>query len=139
IGDHAFAWIPLGVHLLEIGTLLAMAYVVFRPLATPASLPGPAARHAAAALVRAHGSDTLSFFKLRSDHQYFFSSDRSAFVGYRVENGVLLLSGDPVGPAVALRPLLADLKAFAHARGLKLGAVGGSERALALWEGVRVR
>ncbi len=139
IGHHAFAWIPLGVHLLEIGTLLAMAYVVFRPLAAPASLPGPAARRAAAELVRAHGSDTLSFFKLRSDKHYFFSSDRSAFVGYRVENGVLLLSGDPVGPAGALPPLLADLKAFAHARGLKLAAVGSSERLLPLWDELGLR
>jgi lysyl-tRNA synthetase class 2 len=124
IAHHAFAWVPLGVHFVEIGTLLAMAYVVFRPLAAPASLPGPAARRAAAALVRAHGSDTLSFFKLRADKHYFFSPDRSAFVGYRVENGVLLLSGDPVGPDAALDGLLADLKAFARARGLKLAAVG---------------
>lgn len=59
-----FAWLPLSVHMLEIGMLLAMAYVVFRPLAGPASLPGAAARRAAADLVRAHGTDTLSFFKL---------------------------------------------------------------------------
>ena len=40
--DHVhFAWIPLGVHLIEISTLLAIAYVIFRPLATPRSLPGP--------------------------------------------------------------------------------------------------
>ena len=139
IGHHAFAWVPLGVHLLEIGTLLAMAYVVFRPLATPASFPGPAARSAAAELVRAHGSDTLSFFKLRSDKHYFFSADRSAFVGYRVENGVLLLSGDPVGPDAALGELLADLKEFAETRGLKLAAIGASERLVPLWEGLGMR
>jgi len=134
IGHHAFAWVPLGVHLVEIGTLLAMAYVVFRPLAAPAAPPAPAARRAAAELVRAHGSDTLSFFKLRADKQYFFSADRTAFVGYRVENGVVLLSGDPVGPEEALPDLLADLKQFAHTRGLKLGAVGASERLVPLWE-----
>jgi lysyl-tRNA synthetase, class II len=139
IGHHAFAWVPLGVHLAEIGTLLAIAYVIFRPLAAPASLPGPGARRAAAELVRAHGSDTLSFFKLRADKHYFFSSDRSAFVGYRVENGVLLLSGDPVGPDAALAGMLADLKAFAQARGLKLGAVGASERLVPLWEGLGLR
>ena len=139
IGHHAFAWVPLGVHLVEIGTLLAMAYVVFRPLAGPASLPGPAARRAAVQLVRAHGSDTLSFFKLRADKHYFFSSDRSAFVGYQVQNGVLLLSGDPVGPDAALAELLADLKAFAQTRGLKLAAVGASERLLPLWERLGLR
>ena len=73
--------------------------MIFRPLAAPRSLPDPAARGLAARLVRAHGTDTLSFFKLRADKQYFFSSDGAAFVGYRIENGVLLLSGDPVGPA----------------------------------------
>ena len=134
IDHHAFAWIPLGVHLVEIGTLLAMAYVVFRPLAAPADPPAPAARLAAAELVRAHGSDTLSFFKLRADKQYFFSADRTAFVGYRVENGVVLLSGDPIGPDDALPALLADLRRFAEARGLKLGAVGASQRLVPLWE-----
>jgi lysyl-tRNA synthetase class 2 len=139
IAHHAFAWVPLGVHLVEIGTLLAIAYVVFRPLAAPASLPGPAARRAAAELVRAHGSDTLSFFKLRADKHYFFSSDRSAFVGYRVENGVMLLSGDPVGADAAVPELLADLRDFAAARGLKLGAIGASERLVPLWEELGLR
>jgi lysyl-tRNA synthetase class 2 len=139
IHHHAFAWVPLGVHLTQIGTLLAMAYVVFRPLAAPASLPGPAARRQAAELVRAHGADTLSFFKLRSDKHYFFSADRSAFVGYRVENGVLLLSGDPVGPVPALSGLLGDLQEFAASRGLKLGAVGASERLRPLYEELGLR
>jgi lysyl-tRNA synthetase class 2 len=139
IGHHAFAWVPLGVHLIEIGTLLAMAYVVFRPLAAPASLPGTGARRAAAELVRAHGSDTLSFFKLRADKHYFFSADRSAFVGYQVQNGVLVLSGDPVGPDAALPGLLADVKGFAQTRGLKLAAVGASEHLVPLWERLGLR
>jgi lysyl-tRNA synthetase, class II len=116
------------VHGIEVGTLLAMAYAAFRPLAGPRALPGSAARSAAATLVRAHGADTLAFFKLRADKHYFFSADRTAFVGYRVENGVLLLSGDPVGPDAALEDLLVEVKAFAEIRGLKLGVVGASER-----------
>jgi lysyl-tRNA synthetase, class II len=131
---HSFVWLPMSVHLVELGTLLAMAYVVFRPLAVPAALPGPTTRSAAAELVRAHGSDTLSFFKLRTDKHYFFNADRSAFVGYRVENGVLLLSGDPVGPDPALAGLLSQLSAFAETRGLKLGVVGASERLCPLYE-----
>jgi lysyl-tRNA synthetase class 2 len=131
---HHFLWLPLGIHMLELATLLAMAYVVFRPLAAPAALPGPDLRRHAAELVRAHGSDTLSFFKLREDKHYFFSADRRAFVGYRIENGVLLLSGDPVGPEACFRQLLAELRAFAQARGLKLGAVGASERIRPLYD-----
>jgi lysyl-tRNA synthetase class 2 len=131
---HYFAWIPLGVHLVEAGTLLAMAYVVFRPLARPRALPSPAARQAAESLVRAYGSDTLSFFKLRADKQYLFSGDRTAFVGYRIEAGVLLLSGDPVGPDAAVPELLKDIREFATAHGLKLAGVGASERLRPLLE-----
>ena len=85
--------------MVELGTLLAIAYVDL-PAARRAARrsPGPRRGAAAAELVRAHGSDTLAFFKLRADEHYFFSEDRRAFVGYRIENGVLLLSGDPVGP-----------------------------------------
>jgi lysyl-tRNA synthetase class 2 len=136
---HHFAWIPLGVHLVVIGTLLAIAYVIFRPLAAPRRLPSPAARQAAAALVRSHGSDTLAFFKLRGDQHYFFSHDGRAFVGYRIENGVLLVSGDPVGPEDAFPDLFRQLRAFAAARGLKLGAVGASERVGPLYQGLGLR
>jgi len=131
---HRFVWLALSVHLVELGTLLAIAYVVFRPLAAPRALPGPTSRRAAADLVRAHGTDTLSFFKLREDKHYFFGRDGRAFVGYRIENGVLLLSGDPVGPEAAFAPLLAELHAFAVARGLKLGAVGASSAMCPLYE-----
>jgi lysyl-tRNA synthetase class 2 len=134
-----FAYIPESVHLLEIATLLAMAYVVFRPLAAPRALPTPLAREAAAALVKAHGRDTLSFFKLRADHHYFFSDDRQAFAGYRIENGVLLVSGDPVGPPERFRALLADLRTFASDRGLKLGAVGASDALTPLYEELGLR
>ncbi len=136
---HRFLWLPLSVHLVELGTLLAMAYVVFRPLAGPKLLPGPTSRRAAADLVRAHGSDTLSFFKLRADEHYFFAADGGSFVGYRIENRVLLLSGDPVGPEPAFRGLLADLQVFAAARGLKLGAVGASERVRPLYDELGLR
>ena len=137
--SHHFAWIPLAVHLIELGTLVAIAYVIFRPLTAPKTLPGPRARATAGELVRAHGSDTLSFFKLRSDKQYFFGADLRAFVGYRVENGVLLLSGDPVGPEEATASLLHELRDFALTRGLKLGAVGASQRLCPLYEDLGLR
>ncbi len=135
--DHLhFAWIPLSVHLVEIGSLIAIAYVIFRPLAAPRALPGPAARKLATEVVRAHGRDSLSFFKLRADKQYFFNQDRTAFVGYRVEAGVLLLSGDPVGPERDFPALLLEVRAFARSRGLKLAAIGASEQLLGIYHGL---
>ncbi|MGO9903210.1 MAG: bifunctional lysylphosphatidylglycerol flippase/synthetase MprF [Solirubrobacteraceae bacterium] len=134
-----FAWIPLSVHFVEIGTLLAIAYVIFRPLAAPRALPGPAVRRLAVDVVRAYGRDSLSFFKLRADKQYFFNAERTAFVGYRVEAGVVLLSGDPVGPESALPALLSEVHAFTRAHGLRLGAIGASERLLPLYKELGLR
>ncbi|HWD64343.1 MAG TPA: phosphatidylglycerol lysyltransferase domain-containing protein [Solirubrobacteraceae bacterium] len=139
--DHrlSFAWIPLAVHLVELGTLAGIAYLIFRPLTAPRSLPGPGVRRRASELIRQHGRDTLSFFKLRPDKHLFFGRDGRSFVGYRVEAGVLLLSGDPVGPPEAFADLLLQVRAFARARGLKLGAVGASEAMLPLYDGLGLK
>ena len=131
---HHLAWLPLGVHLFELPMLVAIAYVIFRPLTAPRTLPSPQARQVASELVREHGADTLAFFKLRADKQYLFSEDRRAFVGYTIENGVLLLSGDPVGPEDAFADVLRQVRAFAEARGLKLGALGASRALCPLYE-----
>jgi lysyl-tRNA synthetase, class II len=136
---HYHHHIPLGVHMLELWTLIAIAYVIFRPLTAPRSLPSPVAREVASNLVRAHGADTLAFFKLRGDKQYLFSEDRRAFVGYTIENGVLLLSGDPVGPEEAFPDLLGQVRAFAEARGLKLAALGASEGLCPLYADLGLR
>jgi lysyl-tRNA synthetase class 2 len=129
----SFQWMPLAIHFLEIATLLGMAYALFRPLAAPSAWPSSPVRRIAAQLVRQHGQDTLSFFKLRADKHYFFNAARTAFVGYRVEAGTLLLSGDPVGPPEQLADLLIELRRFARVRGLKLGAVGASARLVELY------
>lgn len=116
--------LDLAVGLVAIGTLLAAAYLLFRPLAAPRDLPDPKARVLARELVREHGHDTLAYFKLRADKRYLFTDDRRAFVGYRVESGVLIVSGEPVGPEDALPDLLAKVARFAEQRGLRMAAVG---------------
>ena len=132
-------WLPLGVGLVAGGALLVAAWALFRPLRAPRTPPTDAARALAQRLVREHGHDTLSAFKLRSDLQALVSEDARAFLSYRVESGVLLVSGDPVGPADALPALVRELCAFAAARGLRVGVVGASESfsALARTAGLR--
>ena len=115
-------------------TLIWAAYLVFRPLAAPRSFPTGETRHAARELVRRHGADTLAYFKLRRDQHYLFSADRRAFLGYRVEAGVLLVSGDPVGPDDAIPGLLHELSVFAETRGLRIAAIGAGERLRPLWK-----
>ena len=131
--------LDLAVGLLGIGTLVAAGYLVFRPLAAPRDLPDPKARALAREVVRAHGRDTLAYFKLRADKHYLFSDDQRAFLGYRIESGVLIVSGEPVGPTEALPDLLVKLAQFVERRGLRLAAVGVSAATKPLFEQLGLR
>lgn len=113
--------------MLSVWALLTAGYLLFRPLAAPIHLPDSRVRVQAHQLVQTHGEDTLSFFKLREDHHYFFTHDRRAFVSYRVEGRVLLIAGDPIGPRSTFSELLDQLFVFAEVRALKLGFVGASK------------
>ena len=138
LGDEA-QHLPLAIGLFGIVALCSATWLVFRPLAAPRSLPDPEVRQAVAELVRRHGHDTLAFFKLRGDQQYLFSSDRSAFLGYRVEGGVMLCAGDPVGPAASVPALLDEAAEFARTRGLRLGAIAVSAGAAPAFEALGLR
>ena len=131
--------LDLAVGLIGIGTLATAAYLLFRPLAAPRDLPDPKARALARELVREHGHDTLAYFKLRADKRYLFTDDQRAFVGYRVESGVLIVSGEPVGPEDALPELLTKLARFAEQRGLRVAAVGVSAATKPLFEQLGLR
>ena len=128
-----FGWLPLGLGLVGVGLLLGAASLLFRPRRIPREPVGGRAYAAAHGLVREHGRDTLAFFKLRRDAQLFFGADRTAFLAYRVSNRVLVISGDPVGPAEALPALLRDVCLLAERSGLKVGAIGVGAEHLPLY------
>ena len=82
-----------------------------------------------ASLVRAHGADTLSAFKLRHDLRHRLYA--GGLVGQRVHAGALLVAGDPVGESADLGSVLVAAQAEARAHGLAFGVVGGSEQCAA--------
>ncbi|WP_187368923.1 bifunctional lysylphosphatidylglycerol flippase/synthetase MprF [Baekduia soli] len=134
----AFGWVPLGLGLLGLGTALAVAAAVLEPL-RPANLGGALDRRRAAAIVRRHGTDTLSAFKLRHDLHRLWSPDGQAMVAFRIEAGSMLLAGDPVGPERARAAMLEQAVDWAHRHGLGFGVVGATEDFALLARRVGVR
>jgi lysyl-tRNA synthetase class 2 len=126
-------WLPVFMGVLGLTVIVVGGYLFFRPLPPPRVLPDSTLRNAAVDLVRAHGTDTLAFFKLRRDLHYLFASSGRAFLGYRVEGRVLLVAGDPVGASDAVPELISEALDFADARGLRIAAVGASPGLLPLW------
>ena len=47
-------------------------------------------------------------------HSYWFSADGGSYVAYRVEGGVAITTGDPVGPAGDLERTVDEFIAFCH-------------------------
>lgn len=132
-------FVPMGIGLLTLGSALVAAWAIFRPLAAPRALPDAEVRRAAVRLVREYGTDTLACFKLRRDKRYLFSPDGRALIGYRVESGVLLVSGDPVGADDAIPEAVRATAAFAESRGLRLAVLGASELLLPVWRDAGLR
>ncbi len=100
-------------------------YLWLRPFAGRVA-QSRAQRALAEQLVEDHGTDSLAYFKLRRDKSWFFSPHGSAFLGYRVEGGTAVISGDPVGPAEEVPELLATFRAFARAQAWRVVALGVS-------------
>jgi len=90
-------------------------------------------RARARTLVEEHGRDTLSYFALRRDKSYFFSSSRRSFLAYGVVGGVALISGDPVGNAAEFPLLLRRFRADARGRGWRVAILSASRELLPLY------
>ena len=119
-----FVWVPWALELMGVMTLGLIMAKLFR---RPALEQEVTDRKALLALLRSHGSDTLSFFKLRRDVDHLFSEDRKAVLSYRVERGRLMIAGDPVGPSEAFPDLLRAACSLAETQGLRVGVVGASK------------
>jgi lysyl-tRNA synthetase class 2 len=133
------AWGPVVVAAAGVLAVVGLTFLLFRPLGPPRELPCSEERQEATDLVHEHGRDTLAFFKLRQDAHYHFNDDRSAFLGYRVANGVLLIAGDPVGARAAVPDLVRDVCAFAEMRGLQVAALGASRGLLPVYRKAGLR
>jgi lysylphosphatidylglycerol synthetase-like protein (DUF2156 family) len=118
-GDE-LALVPIVVGLVSSLTMGFLLWELFRRPAAPEP-PNAETRCAALRVVRTHGSDSLAFFKLRRDEHYLFTADRHAFLGYRVLRGMLLVSGDPVGPPAAFSELVGAVIELADRHGLRVG------------------
>ena len=97
------------------------------PWRLPRTRRGRASARSSATLVRAWGVDTLAPFVLRDDKSYFFSEDESAFLAYRVVNGVAIVSGDPIGPPAAFDELVGRFIASRAQRDWRIAILGASE------------
>ena len=90
-------------------------------------------------IVLESGTDTLDYFALRRDKDYFFGAERDAFIAYRVSGGVALISGDPVGRPAACGEVLRAFVDFGHRHGWRIAAIGVGSSFVPTYEAAGLR
>ncbi len=111
--------------LLAVGvvTILSLCWLLFRPAVSPRlSSFRPLSRERARFIVEKYGADSLSYFALRDDKEWF--GFRDTLVAYRVHNGIALVSPDPIGPVGQRAEAWGAFREFADEHGWPVAIMG---------------
>lgn len=118
-------------------SILALAYAAMS-LAAPVRfrLRHVAEDYAQASLlICKYGNNSEDFFKLwPRDKTYYFNRKRTAFLAYKVTNGIALTVGDPVGPRSQLKDLLSGFERFCALNDWQPAIIHSETRYLKLYE-----
>jgi lysyl-tRNA synthetase, class II len=104
--------------LLGVAGLLIFLYLLLRTF-VQAEPPSPERRQRAERIVRQWGDDTLDYFALRRDKNYFFSSGGS-LIAYLYVRGTAMVAADPIGPPGDEPRALDEFLHFCAARGWRV-------------------
>lgn len=107
------------------GVVAAAVWLSFRPVARRRARGTSTDIDRVRRAVAAHGSDTLSYFALRDDKQWYFAGD--TVVAFGVFGGVCLVSPDPVGPPEHRDAAWAEFRRWADAQGWTVAVLGAGE------------
>ena len=99
--------------------LLILLYLVLRTF-VQAEPPGAERRERAEEIVRRWGDDTLDYFALRRDKNYFFSSDGQSLIAYLYVRGTAMVAADPIGPPEDTGRTLDEFLAYCAERGWRV-------------------
>ncbi|MEV4440663.1 bifunctional lysylphosphatidylglycerol synthetase/lysine--tRNA ligase LysX [Streptomyces sp. NPDC049577] len=124
---HPPHWVYFLLGLFGALALLNAAMALFRSQRLEAALHDDEEPRIRALLGRYGGRDSLGYFATRRDKAVVFSRSGKAAVTYRVEAGVCLASGDPLGDAEAWGPAIDAWLELAGRYGWQPAVMGASE------------
>ncbi len=118
---------------LGVGTIGTTAYLALRPPCPRPRLTERDQVRVRELLARHGGADSLGYFALRSDKSVIWSPTGKACVAYRVVNGVMLASGDPLGDREAWPGALREFLREAADHAWTPAVIGCSEAGGTAW------
>ncbi|WP_086571504.1 phosphatidylglycerol lysyltransferase domain-containing protein [Streptomyces alboverticillatus] len=124
---HPPHWVYFLLGLFGALALLNAAMALFRSQRLEAALHDDEEPRIRALLARYGGRDSLGYFATRRDKAVVFSPSGKAAVTYRVEAGVCLASGDPLGDPEAWTPAIDAWLELAGRYGWQPAVMGAGE------------
>lgn len=119
-GREVFAdFFEITLIMLGVIGLLTFLFLLLRTF-VQAEPPGAERRRHAEEIVRRWGDDTLDYFALRRDKNYFFSADGRSLVAYLYVRGTAMVAADPIGPPEDTGRTLDQFLAFCRERGWRV-------------------
>jgi lysyl-tRNA synthetase class 2 len=119
-GRQVFAdFFEISLIVLGVAGLLILLYLVLRTF-VQAEPPSAERRRHAEEIVRQWGDDTLDYFALRRDKNYFFSADGKSLIAYLYVRGTAMVAADPIGPPGDEARTLDEFLAFCAERGWRV-------------------
>ncbi len=116
-GRQVFAdFFEISLIVLGVAGLLILLYLVLRTF-VQTDPPSAERRRQAEEIVRRWGDDTLDYFALRRDKNYFFSSDGESLIAYLYVRGTAMVAADPIGPPGDTARTVDEFLAFCAGRG----------------------
>jgi lysyl-tRNA synthetase, class II len=114
-------------------TLIVTVYLFLRPAQPRARLGAADQRKIRDLLARYGDRDSLGYFALRDDKSVIWSPSGKSCVCYRVQAGVMLAAGDPIGDPEAWPGAIAEFLAFAARHAWRPAVMGCSELGAEVW------
>lgn len=99
--------------------LLVFLFLLLRTF-VQAEPPSAERRRRAENIVREWGDDTLDYFALRRDKNYFFSRDGHSLVAYLYVRGTAMVAADPIRPPGDTARTIDEFLAFCAERGWRV-------------------
>ncbi|HCS58401.1 MAG TPA: lysine--tRNA ligase [Gordonia polyisoprenivorans] len=127
-GHHTHPWINGLLGLFGALALIAAAIVLFRSQRLKSLITAEDERLIRALIDRFGDDDSLAYFSTRRDKAVVFSLDGRAAITYRVELGVGLAGGDPIGDPDSWSGAIAEFLTLCERYGWHPAAMGASER-----------
>ena len=114
-----------------VGAILFL-YLILRTF-VQSEPPSEERKHRAEQIVRAWGDDTLDYFALRRDKNYYFSDDGRSLVAYVYVRGTAMVAGDPIGPPEDTARTIDEFLHFCAGRGWRVAFFAVSEDHAAIY------